>query len=118
MKKTIIAGVGIAVLGIASFCLAGEVTLAWDPNTEPDLAGYKVYHGTQSRSYGDPIDVQNVTQVTLTDLTPGQTYYFAATAYDNEVPVKESAYSEELVYTLPLVNTSMGDVEKMRKKAP
>ena len=27
-------------------CLAGDVTLAWDPNTEADLAGYRLYQAT------------------------------------------------------------------------
>lgn len=31
--------------------------LAWDPNTEPALAGYKLYFGTESRGcIGDPLD--------------------------------------------------------------
>ena len=27
----------------------GTVTVAWDPNTEPDLAGYKIFYGSESR---------------------------------------------------------------------
>ena len=29
------------------------VELAWDPNTEPDLAGYKIYYRTASGVYSD-----------------------------------------------------------------
>lgn len=79
---------------------AAQVSLAWDPNTESNLAGYKIYYGTSSRSYGDPICVINQTTCTIENLTEGQTYYFAATAYDTLG--NESAYSEELVYTVPV----------------
>ncbi len=73
------------------------VDLAWDANTESDLAGYKIYYGTASGNYSHSIDVGNVTQYTLTGLDDGITYYLAATAYD--VDDNESAYSEELVHT-------------------
>ena len=60
----------------------GTTTLTWDPNTEPDLAGYKVYQGTTSGSYGPSIDVGNTLLYTASNLQPGGTYYFAPTAYD------------------------------------
>ena len=78
---------------------AGQVTLAWDPNSEPDLAGYEIYYGTASRNYSFHIDVGNVTTYTLTGLQPGVTYYFAATAYNAQG--LESDYSNEVVYTVP-----------------
>jgi hypothetical protein len=74
--------------------LAGQVTLAWDSNSETSLAGYKVYHGTASRTYGTPIDVGNVTTYTITGLNDGQSFFFAATAYDTLG--NESGYSNEV----------------------
>ena len=72
----------------------GTITLAWDANTESDLAGYKVYYGTASGSYGTPVNVGNVTTYQLTGLTPGQVYYLALTAYD---PAGyESGFSNEV----------------------
>jgi hypothetical protein len=73
-----------------------QVTLAWDRNTEIDLAGYKIYYGTGSRVYNWFIDVGNVTTHTVTGLTDGSTYYFAATAYDTSNI--ESTYSVEVSY--------------------
>jgi PKD repeat protein len=73
------------------------VTLAWDPNTEDDLAGYKIHYGTASGEYSYIEDVGNITQYTLADLDDGVTYYLAATAYDHAG--NESAYSVELVHT-------------------
>ncbi|HZC80870.1 MAG TPA: fibronectin type III domain-containing protein, partial [Nitrospiraceae bacterium] len=61
---------------------AAQVTLAWDANTEPDLAGYKLYYGFSSGSYQFSVDVGNRTTYTLTGLLDGRIYYFAATAYN------------------------------------
>lgn len=81
-----------------------NVTLTWDANTEADLSGYKVYYktvspgspynGTSATEGNAPIDVGNVTQFTLNDLTDGQTYYFVVTAYD--LSNNESGYSNEV----------------------
>ena len=30
---------------------AGSAVLSWNPNTENDLAGYNIYHGTASGQY-------------------------------------------------------------------
>jgi len=53
------------LLSASLFCLAlfpphltaSALTLAWDPNAEPDLAGYKVYYGTQPGIYGSVLSV-------------------------------------------------------------
>jgi hypothetical protein len=76
-----------------------QITLVWDPNTEPDLEGYKCYYGLASRDYAYTVVVGNQTVCTVTDLEPGETYYFSVTAY-NTVGL-ESDYSEEVVYTVP-----------------
>ncbi len=73
---------------------SAQVSLAWDANTEPNLAGYKVYYGTASQNYGWVLDVGKVTTFTVTGLTDGLTYYFAATAYNTSN--LESAYSGEV----------------------
>ena len=89
--------------------LAGSATLSWDPNTEPDLAGYKIYYGTSPRTGTDPkicglcgysnrVDVGNVTTYTFNNLTNGQTYYFSVTAYDTSN--NESAFSNQVSKTI------------------
>jgi hypothetical protein len=75
---------------------AGQVDLIWEPNTESDLAGYRVHYGTASRAYSVHIDVGYVTGYTVPDLMDGVVYYFAATAYDTSG--NESGYSEEAVH--------------------
>jgi hypothetical protein len=74
---------------------AGQITLAWDPNTESDLAGYRVHYGTASGSYSTTVDVdKSNTTCTITNLTAGQTYYFAASAYN--AAGDSSGYSNEV----------------------
>jgi hypothetical protein len=36
-----------------------QLTLAWDPNSEPDIAGYILYYGTESETYPQQVDVGN-----------------------------------------------------------
>jgi hypothetical protein len=62
--------------------LASYLPLAWDPNTEPDLAGYRVYYGKSSGNYHQNIDVGNVVLYHLSNLDPDTRYYVALTAYD------------------------------------
>ncbi len=82
---------------------AADVTLAWDPNSEPDLDGYVLYWGTASRFYTFSADVGNNTTYTINGLTQGQTYYFAATAYD--INSNESGFSNEIVHTIRAQDT-------------
>ena len=101
-------GLGIALCMIACFIVsnafAAQVTLAWDPNTESDLAGYRVHYGTASNSYSVHIDVHNVTTYTVTGLTDGQTYYLAVTAYDTAG--NESGYSNSVSYPVQAANAA------------
>lgn len=85
-----------------------RVLVAWDPNPEPDIGGYKIYQGTNSRVYDVVFDVGNVTNAILSNFMRGVTYYFAATAY-NTIPL-ESDFSEEVSLTIaqiPLPPTNL-----------
>jgi len=73
---------------------AGTATLSWDPNTESDLAGYRIHYGTASGSYTEIRDVGLVTEHTIDNLTDGQTYYFAVTASDTSN--NRSGFSNEV----------------------
>ena len=89
----------LSVLILPCITRAASVTLAWDPNTDPDLAGYKIYYGFASRDYSFCVDVANYTSCVISGLEPGETYYFAATAYD--LSSNESDFSEEVFCTTP-----------------
>ena len=99
MRKTAI--VAMMLLAAAPAAVqAAQIRLSWDPNTEPDLAGYRLYIGTDSGQYGEPIDLGNVTGHVM-EITPqhGATYYFALTAYDTSG--NESGFSDEATCFVP-----------------
>jgi len=83
----------VAVLGFSTPVVAQTlvVTVAWDANTETDLAGYQVSYGTASGVYTSVVDVGNVTQVSFT-LPSGVDYYFVVKAYNAQY----SPYSVEV----------------------
>jgi hypothetical protein len=84
----------LSVLFYSNLVSAAQVTLAWDANTDPDLAGYMIYYGFATRAYDYVVDVGDQTTFTLSGLEDGQTYYFALTAYDTED--LESDFSNEV----------------------
>ena len=88
---------------IGASAYAADITLAWDPNSEPNLDGYTVYYSKDTQ--GPPYDYigdlplsdlpdPNNPYVTLTDLEERTNYYFALTAYD--INGNESSFSSSL----------------------
>ncbi len=109
-------------LTITTATTVTSVHLAWSPNPESDLDGYRIYYGLDAGfpysgtgiNEGDsPIDVGSVTAFTLTGLSRASRYYIAVTAYDNaangtddQTKGHESWYSDgELANVLPQVPT-------------
>lgn len=74
------------------------VTLAWDANPEADVAGYRLYCGSQPNRYEVITDVGKVTETQVSGLSHGETYYFALTAYNTSGI--ESLPTEDLVYSV------------------
>jgi hypothetical protein len=124
MRYILIAAVVINLVApsIAGALTGCQITLAWDANEEPDLAGYKIYWGRDSRSYTNTIEILcrandvSCCEVTIGDLELGK-YYFAATAFDDDD--NESNYSEELDHTFTSCNekaTPMKSPSNFHKK--
>lgn len=56
------------------------VTLVWDANPEPDIAGYRVYYGGSSRAYTRTAKV--TVPKARVSVRSDRTTYFAVTAYN------------------------------------
>jgi len=97
---------------------AADITLKWAANTEPDLAGYKIYYkaGFSGAPY-DGVDIDqgaspifltvidpndpyyvdpNNPEILLTGLDDNEDYFLVVTAYDDEEPYNESGFSNEV----------------------
>jgi len=119
-KICIILSTAYIFLGISfSTCFAASVQLQWDPNTEADLAGYKVYYAVDNSTLTSsiPVDVHNQPVVTVSGLDPGASYSFAVTAYNsaglestfsNIVTIAEQS-PPTVVITAPSNNSTVSD---------
>lgn len=83
--------VGLTIPAASGF---QSLTLAWDANQEPDVAGYILYYGDACGHYTNSIDVGNVTTTIASNLVEGASYFFAVTAYNTSR--LESAPSNEV----------------------
>src|SRR4030042_4803911 len=89
---------------------AMDVTLQWDSNIESDVTGYVIYYktahsgGRVKENYTNQVELpldddeyqdnpNLFVQYTIHDLEDEQNYAFVVTAFDSEVPRKESAPS-------------------------
>ena len=88
----------VLLVGSASKLLAANATATWNPNSELDIAGYKLSYGTTSGVYSTTVDCGNVTTFAMT-LTPGTRFYFALQAYDTSNLI--SALSAEVTFEVP-----------------
>ena len=67
--------------GLSATQGTGSITLEWSANPESDVAGYKVYWGTQPAPFFENVvDVGDSTSYTIT----GDAYYIGVTAYDTD----------------------------------
>jgi hypothetical protein len=97
---TVLFRVLLSLLLLVTLLTHGEgVTLAWDPNSESDLEGYRLHYGFRSRTYVVTTDVGNVTTNTVFLPFGGETYFFAVTAYNTNK--LESDFSNEVPYLAP-----------------
>ena len=85
--------------GLTSITGDGEVLLTWYENTEPDLAGYRVYQSLSPEGPYYLIGETNLDYFLDYGLLNGQTYFYAITAYDENN--NESELSYETVFDTP-----------------
>jgi hypothetical protein len=80
---------------------AWGATLTWNPNTDVDLAGYRVYQCSQlpcGRANGTAVPIATLSTVTSFNIgTPSAVRYYVLTAYD--LANNESGESDVTTYT-------------------
>jgi len=91
--------IAAALLVQAATAQAATARLAWDAVTGVKI--YKLYYGTASRAYTRTVSVTNATEVAVSNLLGGTTYYFAVTAVGTNY--LESDYSTEITHTVPVI---------------
>jgi hypothetical protein len=74
----------VAAVTVGSPTNAAEVDLSWSINTEPDLAGYRVYRSEQKDTTGQLVtpDLLPSPAYRDTSVQPGHTYWYSVTAVD------------------------------------
>jgi hypothetical protein len=89
-------------------CTATSLLVTWNANTDTDLAGYKVYFGTQSGRYGTVADVQKATSYQISNVQGGVTYYVAVTSYDNSgnESIRSTEISAYIPVSVPVTDTT------------
>jgi fibronectin type 3 domain-containing protein len=99
---------------------AEQVQLAWDAPLQADgtlvsnVAGYKLYYGSQSGQYQTVVTVGLTTTYTVKHLSAGQTYYFAVKVYDSTGT--ESAFSNEISVILPTNTPGEGIIPQQQMR--
>ncbi len=79
---------------------SGTLNLAWEASSDSAVVGHMVYYGTRSGTYEHSADAGSTpgsgytVAYTLRDLSGGQIYYIAVTAYDRFG--NESDFSNEV----------------------
>ena len=88
-----------------------SVTLAWYPSGTPDVVAYKIYYGLASHNYSNVAMAGNHTNVTISGLVPGKTYYFAATTVNSAG--SESGFSNEASNTVPVTAAALTSAARL-----
>jgi hypothetical protein len=114
----------IALLGCVLAGRAQSVTLAWNASPSPEVTGYRVYYGTNSRSYSVVTNAGMVLTQAVVLPHLGR-WFFAATAHDalglesefsNEVewearPGSPVVQGERVVRLSPVIERSTNQVD-------
>lgn len=73
----------------------GVVGFSWRASTEPDVIGYRLYHGPRSRDYTNTIIIPGRETVRFSTIVEGTQYFSLTCMASNGV---ESIFSPELVH--------------------
>lgn len=109
MKKNILKLTLVSFFLGCIFCIpvvanATDITLQWQANTEPDLAGYRAFMREQGQGYDykKPAWEGTETSCPIKNLDDTKTYFFVVRAFDTEGYESGNSNEVSLVYgTVP-----------------
>jgi hypothetical protein len=87
--------------GLAAVSTPGQISLIWDANAEPDLAGYLILRGEAPDGQLQPLVTAPIRETSFRDTTvvPGVRYLYAVMAVDTATPPNMSAMSDRVEET-------------------
>ncbi len=96
--------------GLLAVQEGSAVRLFWDPNPEPDLAGYEVYRRAPGTAW-ERLNADAVTETSYLDrqVEPGQRWEYALRALDRAQPPNRSEFSEPVEVTVQREPTGRGE---------
>ena len=100
MKRIFITLFFVLLFAVRSYAGTYSITFSWDANTEPDLAGYRLYTSAVSELYlptGYKEINKDATSDVMTGITTETPLYFVIRAIDESG--NESGNSNEVVFT-------------------
>jgi hypothetical protein len=80
---------------------ASSVALVWEPDSDADLAGYRVYRAVNDGDWQKLADVNTVPTYTDTTVEHGKSYRYAVSAFDKAAKVNESDRSVPVEIQFP-----------------
>lgn len=91
----------VETAALGGTCVTHTVTLNWTASTSSNISGYNVYRSTTTGGPYAKVNSSLVSATTYTDSyrTPGQTYYYVATAVD--INNNESVFSNQAQAAVP-----------------
>jgi hypothetical protein len=102
-SRRLSAVLAVALLtGLAAGAFAAgnhSVDLEWNPNPEPDIAGYRLMYGIAGGSFSTTVEAGTLTRATADGLNRGTTYQFVVVAYNQAG--QASPPSSVVSYTVP-----------------
>ena len=89
--------------------IENALDLRWNPSTTPTVVGYRVYYGTNYNNLNQTIDVSDGNSVTIENLIPETTYFFAVVSIDisdeqSDLSAAQVSGEAELLSFVPLFN--------------
>jgi hypothetical protein len=100
----------VPLVSMAHAAQVAQITLAWDPSDDPNVAGYRVYCRTAGKAYRKPIGtVENVPNPEFSlNLSYGRKYYFVVISYDTNGI--ESFPSNEISWPAQVFSPNGGEI--------